>query len=62
MLVDLQNTNADGASLPLLKKGKKINEQIPDLQKTFKDVKIVRLKLAGWIDGQVMMRPNIADW
>ena len=26
MLVDLQNTNADGASLPLLKKGKKVNE------------------------------------
>lgn len=26
MLLDLQNTNSDGSSLPLLKKGKKINE------------------------------------
>ena len=51
LLVDLQNTNADGSSLPLLKKGKKINEQIPDLQKLFGDVKIVRLKKATWVEG-----------
>ena len=31
MLIDLQNTNAAGNNLPLLKKGKKINEQLPDL-------------------------------
>lgn len=61
-LVDLQNTNQDGSSLPLLKKGKKIVEQIPDLQKTFGNVKIIRLKKAYWMEEQVMMRPAIPDW
>ena len=51
MLLDLKNTNADGNSLPLLKKGKKINEQIPDLQRLFKDIKVIRLKQATWVDG-----------
>jgi hypothetical protein len=45
----------------LLKKGKKINEQIPDLQKLFGDVKIVRLKKATWVEGQVMISPSISE-
>ena len=43
-LIDMMNTNADGASLPLIKKGKKISEQIPDLKKQFGNVKVMRLK------------------
>ena len=60
-LIDLQNTNADGNSLPLLKKGKKINEQIPDLKKMFGDVKIVRLKQASWLEGPTLIRPKISE-
>lgn len=60
-LVDLQNTNATGDSLPLLKKGKKINEQIPELKKMFSDVKIIRLKKATWIDGEVTISPKLSE-
>ena len=60
-LVDLQNTNANGTSIPLLKKGKKINEQIPDLKKMFSDVRVIRLKKATWVDGQVMIWPKVSE-
>jgi len=60
-LVDLQNTNANGTSIPLLKKGKKINEQIPDLKKMFSDVRVIRLKRATWVDGEVMIWPKVSE-
>lgn len=60
-LIDLQNTNADGQSLPLLKKGKNINEQIPELKKMFGDIKILRLKKATWVDGQILMQPILTE-
>jgi len=61
MLLDLQNTNQDGASQPLLKKGKKINEQIPDLRKMFENVKIYRLKQATWVEDQIFLAPMISE-
>ena len=60
-LIDLQNTNALGDSLPLIKKGKKINEQIPELKKMFGEVKIIRLKEATWVDGEVMIQPKVSE-
>lgn len=60
-LIDLQNTNANGDSLPLIKKGKKINEQIPELKKMFGEVKIIRLKQATWVDGEVMINPKVSE-
>lgn len=61
MLLDLQNTNSDGTSLPLLKKGKKINEQIPDLKKMFENINIYRLKKATWVEGQVLISPRVSE-
>lgn len=61
MLVDLQNTNAGGTSSTLLKKGKRINEQIPDLKKVFEDCQVSRLKRSTWVDTQVLLTPNISQ-
>ena len=47
--------------MPLIKKGKKINEQIPELKKMFGEVKIIRLKQATWVDGEVMVYPKVSE-
>ena len=47
--------------MPLLKKGKNINEQIPELKKMFGDIKILRLKKATWVDGQILMQPILTE-
>ena len=37
-MVDMLNSNNDQSNLFLLKKGKKINEQLPELKKNFQDI------------------------
>jgi hypothetical protein len=59
-MVDYLNSNMDQNNLFLLKKGKKINEQIPELRRNFADIKVVRLKKAYWLN-DVMLKPNVDD-
>ena len=57
-MVDLMNSNSDQNNLFLLKKGKKILDQIHELKKNFTDMIVIRLKKAYWLDA-VIMRPKI---
>jgi hypothetical protein len=57
-MVDLMNSNSDQSNLFLLKKGKKILDQVHELKKNFTDMVVVRLKKAYWMDC-VNMRPRI---
>ena len=60
-MVDLFNSNSDQNNLYLLKKAKKIIDQVHELKKNFKDITVVRLKKAYWLDC-VMLKPNIDEW
>ena len=60
MLVDLHNTESQSESGSLIKKGKRLNEQIPELRKLFGDCLVTRLKNANWIEGGVLMTPQIS--
>ena len=55
-MVDLFNTNSDQSNLFLLKKGKNINDQLPELKKNFCDIPVIRVKKAYWLD-YVMLSP-----
>ncbi|CDW75700.1 UNKNOWN [Stylonychia lemnae] len=65
MLIDFQmvdhfNSNQDQGNLFLLKKGKKINEQIPELKKNFQDIIVIRLKKCYWLH-EVLLRPRVDE-
>jgi hypothetical protein len=57
-MVDMMNSNSDQNNLFLLRKGKKILDQVHELKKNFTDMTIIRLKKAYWLDC-VIMRPAI---
>ena len=58
-LFNLQNTKSGLQQPVTAQKGKKINEQIPDFKKMFAHVKIVRLKLASWLEVPTLILPKI---
>ena len=57
-MIDMMNTNSDQNNFYLLKKGKKIINQVQELKKHFKDITVVRMKKAYWLES-VMLRPRV---